>query len=99
MNFSFDINKEEKVLKVTVSLTPRRLVREPKKIVAFKTVMNIVDENLDLPAGFKLGKCYNQGTHFNNYSGRECTATWVFDLIAPPEQTKSLKKVKKKEGV
>lgn len=99
MNFSFDIDKKEKVLKVTVSLIPRRQVKDPKKIVAFKTVMTIINENLDLPAGYTLGTCHNQGTHFNNYSGRECTATWVFDLLTPMKQQPTSKKVKKKEDV
>ena len=97
MNFSFDIDKKEKVLKVSVSLTPRRLVREPKKIVALKTVMNIINENLDLPDGLALGTCRNQGTHFNNYSGRECAATWTFDLVQPVKEAKPSKKVKKED--
>tara|TARA_Y100000310_G_C20635094_1_gene790739 strand:- start:442 stop:717 length:276 start_codon:yes stop_codon:yes gene_type:complete len=88
MNFNFDINKKEKILKVTISLIPRRFAREPKRSVGYKTVMKVIKENLDLPNTFTLGKCANPGVNFDNYSGGECSATWTFELI----QMKKLKK-------
>ena len=82
---------------MTLSLKPRSIAREPKLSVGYKTVLNIINENLELPAGWKLGECENMSTNFDNYSTKNCEATWVFNLETPeaPKKTSAPKKAKK----
>ena len=98
MEFKFDINKKEKILKVTVSLTRRRFAREQKRSVGYKTVMRIINENLDLPADFTLDECTNPTVHFDNYTSGECSGTWNFKLNQAKKEIKLPKKTKKEKA-
>ena len=93
MNFDINIDKTKNILTITIVLPARRRVTTPKKKIGYRNMKKILDENLKLPKGYKLGKCVNPHVTVNNAVDTPLSATWNFKLVAPPRpKTKTSKK-------
>jgi hypothetical protein len=111
MNFDINIDKAKNMLTITIALAPRRRVATPNKKINYHKMKKILDDNLKLPKGYKLGECIDPFVTVNNSPDSKLSAAWEFKLVAPsrpktktskkspPTRHKSTKKVKTAEPV
>ena len=81
MNYNINIDKQNNMLTLTITLSVRRNVATPKERIGYRKMKKLLDENLDLPAGFVLGECKNSHMSVSNSPDTPESATWKFDLV------------------
>ena len=96
MNFNINIDKNKNVLTITIVLSARHRITTSKKKVGYRKMKKLLDENLKLPKGYKLGKCVNPLATVDNSVDTPLTTTWSFELVPPLVPAKPTRTAKRK---
>ena len=92
MNFKFEEDFKENLLKLTVSVDPKRYDLE-REFYGFKTATKLL-ENYECPETHVLGECLNPVQAVDNEIPNELAATWCFHLT--PKKADNSKATAKK---
>tara|TARA_R110000824_G_scaffold2936_10_gene13417 strand:- start:37505 stop:37834 length:330 start_codon:yes stop_codon:yes gene_type:complete len=95
MNVKYEENLEAGLLTVTVSLEKRKKARDPRVRVKTDDVVQLINENYEVPKTHILGECKNSLQAVDNEHVNQCVKNWVFILEKisepgrPPTKEKS----------
>jgi hypothetical protein len=106
MNFKFDIDKQNEILKLEVSIERKRTAGDARIKIGWPTIKALVEEKFNefglnpdwsteysLAKDYHLGECKNPVQGLDNAHADKCIGVWMFDLVPKnPAQTKVLKK-------
>ena len=80
MNVKYEENLEADLLTVTVSLEKRKKARDSRIRIRTSDVVQLVNENYEVPKTHMLGECKNSLQMVDNEHDNQCVRSWVFDL-------------------
>lgn len=90
MNFNFNLDKNNRLLTLTVSVEFKKTAGHPRIKLGWPTIKSLVDDYVDQNAdyhglieGFQLGECKNPVQGLDNAHQDKCSGIWIFELILP----------------
>jgi len=90
MNFKFTNNMENNSMMLEVSISPRKTLKEERKRIKFKHILELIKQNYTPPKTYTMGECVSN-THVivDNDDKNALEGKWIFSLVPKKVVTKT----------